>query len=262
MALYDFSYKTGSTFGTMYSPKDDTCYEDYYFSNLSVSSPDITGLHSTRMSCNGQTIVEQKAVKVAAGFDSVYLNSGDYYFKSGETYRGVSFNENFSLPNSRNISFFYNLKDDKREVPMGTGNTQLLKQLSLNTQITDRFPDRKPTLTGLSSFDYFANGQKIYSGLVSGSYSITGSPVEFYYNDTYSGKIFAIPKNTGIKNYTGLSADVFGDKYVESTVFGYVNGVSLHRNNWAELSTGVTLIRTGLQASIFEPVQETAIIQL
>ena len=263
MSLYDFSFKTGTGFGQLYSPKDDTCLDEQYFNNLYLSSPDISGVNYTRLSCNGQTLVEQNATFVDAGFDGVYLNSGDYYFESGNTFRRVSFDSNFDTSNATNSAFFYNIKDEFRESPVGTGTSQLSKQGRLRNQLIVKFPDRTGTFTGLDSFDYFANGQKLYSG-VSGSYSISGSPIIYfnYLDNTYSGNIFAITKNTGIKNYTGEVADVYGQKYVESTVFGYVNGVSLHPKNWLELSTGVTLIRTGLQPVIFEPIETTENIQL
>ena len=264
MKLYDFSYKTGLIFGELYSPKDDTCIEDYYLrQSVFLRSTGIRGIHYSRLSCNGQTLAEQTARKTAFGFATAYryYNSGDYYFKTGETIRFVSFNDEFAPPSIQDSSFFYNLKDDNREIPEATGESAGVKETGLRGQMAARFPDRTGTLTGMSSFDYFANGQKIYTG-ISGSYRISGSDSLFYYDDSYSGKIFAIPKNTGLKNITGEQPDVFGDRFVESTVFGYTNGASLHKSNWLELSTGVTLIRTGVQALIFDSPFETATIDL
>jgi hypothetical protein len=260
MRLYDFSFKTGVTFEESYSPKNDTNYQDYYLGGLALTSPDISGLHYSRLNWNGQTLVEQKGVLVDAGFDPVYLNSGDYYFRSGEDYRNTIFNSGLSGASSAS-SFSYNLREDFRESPVGTGENNTGKQNSLNSQLSNRFSERTGTFTGMNSFDYFTNGQKIYSG-VSGSYRISGASSLFYYDDNYLGKVFAILKNSGLKNTTGETPDIYNQKYVEKTVFGHLNGLALHKKNWLELSTGVTLIRTGLQSSIFEPTLQTETIQL
>jgi len=262
MKVYDYSFKTGATIGDLYSPKDDTCFQDWYQFTLGlvITSPDVSGINSTRLSCNGQTLAEQNGTLVNVGFDPVYLNSGDYYFRSGENYNFGLFNENFQEADLADSAYFYNLKDDLREIPMGTGADRTARQTNLRTGILTKFPE-KYNNTGLNSFDYFANGQKLYSGVSGvGGYRIIGSL--FLYYEDFSGKIFAIPKNSGLGNITGENADIYGQNYVESTVFGYINGASLHKNNWLELSTGVTLIKTGVQASIFEPVQKTEIIEL
>jgi hypothetical protein len=260
MNIYDFSYKTGSSFSNLYSPKDDTNQEDYYYGELFFTSDLITGINSTRLSFNGQTLVEQTATLYTAGFQQAYLNSGDYYIKSGSSFKHIAFNENFDTSRASFYPFNYNIKDDFRESPVGTGNTRTNKQTNLKSEINRKFPDRTNSFTGMSSFDYFFNGQKLYSGITEsvGSYYIDGSN-QFIYLDglpseTKTGKLFAITKNTGIKNITGNSADIYGDRFVENTVFAYVNGVSLNKKNWLELSTGVKLIATGLQSSIFETV--------
>jgi hypothetical protein len=55
---------------------------------------------------------------------------------------------------------------------------------------------------------------------------------------------------------------MFGSRFIETTSSAYANGASLHPQNLLELSTGVTLIQTGAQASIFEPVVDYEIISL
>ena len=265
MNLYDFSFKTGSSFSELYSPNDDTCREDSFFGTLAFTSPQITGLYQTRLSCNGQTLVEQKGVVSQQGFNKVYLNSGDYYFQSGVTYKKASFDEDFEDPRGES-SYFYNIRDDAREAAMGTGNSRVLRQSSLVTSIEQKFPE----LT-YYDFDYFSNGQKIYAGIDigNGSYRIHslfilggGWTYIFQYFDDHSGKIFAIPKNSGLQNITGVNADIYGIKFVPETVFSYINGASSHKKNWLELSTGVTMIRTGVQASFFDPASSTQSIRL
>lgn len=262
MSLYEFSYKTGSSFSSAISPKNDTCLSASFNDVVSFGSADISGINQTKLSWNGQVLIEQTAVLTPAGFGEVYLNSGDYYFKSGINYSEGILNKEISFRDSQNSSFFYNLKNDFRESPVSTGVNAAEKTTGLRNIMARIFSDRTGSITGLNSFEYFANGQKLYTGFASGSYRISGTPPLFYYDDSFSGKIFAIPKNTGIKNVTGEVADSFGGNYVESTVFGYINGASLHRKNWLEISTGVTLIKTGLQSIIFDPIQTIETIPL
>lgn len=260
MNIYDFSYKTGSNFNNLYSPKEDTNKEDYYYGDLFFSSDFITGINSTRLSINGQTLVEQIAKLYTVGSQEIYLNSGDYYIKSGLSFRHIGFNEEFDISRVSFYPFIYNIKDDFRESPIGTGASRIEKQDNLISEINKKFPDKTGSFIGMSCFDYFFNGQKLYSGIneISASYYIDSEGIFFYFDGPISeskpGKLFAIIKNTGIKNITGNSADIYGDRFVENTVFGYVNGVSLHKKNWLELSTGVKLIEVGLQPSIFETV--------
>lgn len=269
MNIYDFSYKTGNNFNTLYSPKDDTNNEDYYYGDLFFTSDLVTGINSTRLSFNGQTLVEQTATLFKVGFNEIYLNSGDYYIKSGLSFRHIEFNENFDKSRISFYPFVYNIKDDLRESPIGTGNSRNEKQTNLNSEINKKFPDKTGSFEGMSSFDYFFNGQKLYSGTTEslGSYYIDQSNNQFVYLDgpaleTRTGKLFAILKNTGIQNITGNSPDIYGQRFVEDTVFGYVNGISLNKKNWLELSTSVKLISVGLQASIFEPSIKTQEINL
>jgi len=270
MNIYDFSYKIGGSFNTLYSPNEDTNIEDYYSNNgLFLTSDLISGINQTRLSFNGQTLVEQKATLYTAGFDQIYLNSGDYYIKSGESFKSVAFNNLFDVSIATSFPFIYNMKDDFRESPVGTGLSTLNKQTNLISEINRKFSNRAGTFTGMNSFDYFFNGQKLYSGvnINQGSYSISSIGV-FTYHDfgapssQTSGKLFAITQNSKLANTTGNSPDIYGISFVENTVFGYINGLLLHKKNWLELSTGVKLVVTGLQASIFEPVINKLELQL
>jgi hypothetical protein len=132
-------------------------------------------------------------------------------------------------------------------------------QNNLSGSLVSKFPERANSYTGLSSFDYYLNGQKIYSG-ISGSYTISGS--SFIYNDSMTGKIFAIPKNQNTKTYTGQNPDVYDQNFVETTVYGYANGLSLDKSNWLELYTGVKYITTGIAAIIFEEPKENQTINI
>lgn len=263
MRIYDFFFKTGSDFGNSYSPKDDTNIEANFNQSLNISSEYVSGNNYTRLSCNGQTLAEQNAIFSGVGFDGYYVNSnsGDYYFRTGENYRKVEFADNFETTNAQSDIYFYNIKDDFREIPLRGGVGSAARTALFRGQIITKFPDRTGTITGMTSFDYFLNGQKIYTG-IDGSYMISGADSQFYDLDRYRGKLFAIPKNNGIKNVTGNLADIYGESFVESTVFGYLNGVSLHKKNWLELSTGVTLISTGVQPLFFQNIIKTQNITL
>jgi hypothetical protein len=260
--IFDFSFKTGQTFSQSYSPKDDTNIVANFGGSLSLSSNLISGINYSRLSANGQTLAEQKAsIFDIDEIPPAYVNSGDYYFRTGETYKMVSFNQNLNANALSAYSFIYNIKDDHREIPIGTGVSAANKNSVIATQLTARYPEKTGSFVSMDSFDYFLNGQKIYSG-ISGSYHISGAGFNFSLLDEADGKVFAIPKNTGIHNITGVASDIFGTGFIEKTVFAYVNGLCLHPDNWLELHTGVTLIETGVQSSLFERVMDTKLLSL
>ena len=259
--IYDYSFKTGVGFSGLYSPVDQENIKEVYSQGVHVSSADITGINSTRLSLNGQTLLEQTARLVDVGFEPVYLNSGDYYFRSGESYRDVNFSNGLSPAEFFQNDLFYQIRDNKTEAVMGSGISTGVMKAQLTGELSKKFAARTGSLTGMASFDYFLNGQKIYTG-IGGSYRISGASSEFYYNENITGKLFAIPKNTGIDNYTGFHGDVYARNFVESTVFGYFDGLALNRINWLELHTGVNLIKTGVQAMIFDPAQTRETISL
>jgi hypothetical protein len=255
--IFDFSFKTGANFLQSYSRNDDTNIAANFGGSLSLSSKLISGINYSRLSANGQTLVEQNAyIYDEEEVPPNYVNSGDYYFRTGETFKNVSFNQNLNVAALSAYSFLYNIKDDHREAPVGTGVSATTKNSEIATQLAARYQDKTGSFAGMDSFDYFLNGQKIYSG-ISGSYHISGAGFNFSLLDTADGKVFAIPKNTGIYNTTGITPDIFGTGFVERTVFAYANGLCLHPDNWLELHTGVTLIETGIQARLFDASIDT-----
>lgn len=247
--IFDFSYKTGADFSGMYSPLEQENIKSQYYGGLYLDSEIISGKNVTNLSLNGQMLAEQTPTKFTIGDSYVYLNSGDYFIKDEFTFNNVFFNENIPTNFLSRSNIFFAVKDYTGEIPLGSGVSASEMAASLSGSIFSKFPQRYGSYTGMDSFDYFLNGQKIYSGN-NGSYSISGST--FVYNETITGKLFAIPKNSGIVNYTGLYSDIYNENFVESTVFGFVNGVSLDRINWIELYTGVNYIETGIQSRFFQ----------
>jgi hypothetical protein len=249
--IYDYSFKTGINFSGLYSPKKEENIGADYVGGLFLDSTLISGRNNTILSFNGQTLAEQNLTKIEAGFGYAYLNSGDYYFDTGESYRSVFFDETLTPETSVGKDFFYSIKKDLREIPVSAGSSSGQMQSGLNTLIIDKFPDRTGLITGLTSFDFFLNGQKIYDG-GSGSYEVNSSQSGFVYKEQITGKIFAIPKKEDIKNITGVFPDIYGQDFVETTVIAYKNGLISNKINWVELYTGVTTVATGIDAIIFE----------
>jgi hypothetical protein len=257
--MFDFSYKTGSGISGLYSPFKEENIGVQFAGGLNLSSDLISGKNASVLSVNGQTLAEQSAQEITLGSLNIYLNSGDYYTKGVSNYKNVTFADNLDFNFFSEKNFFFRIKEDDREIPIGSGISQIQMQDNLSGSISSKFPERANSYTGLSSFDYYLNGQKIYSG-VSGSYEISGS--KFIYKENITGKIFAIPKKENIKNYTGQTPDIYGQYFVETTVYGYFNGLALDKNNWLELYTGVKYIATGIQSSIFDTPKEQEVINI
>lgn len=264
--IFDFSYKTGITYSGMYSPETQENIDTNY---LSSRIPIEKGKNSTNLSINGQMLAEQTAIETLISstlYGGVknnwhYDNSGDYYVITGNSSISAYLDNNSDLMAvlSGKDNYFYALRDHTGEIPISTGITQTGISSGVNIEMQKKFPQRYSSYSGMESFDYFLNGQKIYSGNL-GSYDISGST--FIYDESIYGKVFAIPKNNGLKNYTGENPDVYNEEFVESTVFGFVNGIALNKINWVELYTGVKNIQTGVQCRFFEIPLETQKIKI
>ena len=65
-------------------------------------------------------------------------------------------------------------------------------------------------------------------------------------------KAFAFIKKDRIKEITGLQPDVYGTGFIENQTNFYLNGAKELDSIYLELYTGVTIIKTGVSAGLYD----------
>ena len=203
----------------------------------------ISGNYQTNPSINSQTFVEKEAESTVLPFVTINTTDGDYYVE-GPLYKKGVISSNFGL----NSVYIDNSIFDKREQsPSLIFSFQNASEV--NTGILGDVPAELSSRVGssLNSFDFYLNGQKIYSGE---SYLITGSNNGFEYLENITGKLFGIIKDSGIISPTGANMDYFGQKFIEQNNILFVNGMRQPKDLWLETNTGVNMIETGISSKI------------
>jgi len=254
--IYDFILNTGAVTITDSATInfDNNQKGDFILNSFYIPILNRTGTHDIIASLNSQTIVEVSASYSTTQFDNIYSGNGDYYFITGESISKLNFLGNFEISNLIEKNLFFDFRTSI-QAAIGTGSNSGQMQDSLMNDI-------KIKMTGytgdLNKLDYFLNGQKIYSG---DSYTILNN-TGFKYNQLITGKIFAIPKKEKTKQFTGINSDLYGQKFIENEVNLYINGMEQSKNLWIEITTGVTLIETGIVCQIFEEMNSIQVIKL
>ena len=122
-------------------------------------------------------------------------------------------------------------------------------------------------------FDFFINGQKVYSGLGVSGY-MEGGMTTFIPNFVEGGLVTseneasftatAYLKRDRTSEVTGVSPDVFGSSFIEKRTKLYVNGIEKPPSSYLELYSGVSSIEAGVSAKVggFGPTTAYKNIQL
>jgi hypothetical protein len=249
--IYDYILSTGnfisgvSPYNLFLSNQQAPFSNDSYIVNEEYR----TGKFASLISANSQTLVEESTIlQESVNYNFYTINSGDYYFDySGNSIirNKLFLDKNLSLPVYSNV--LYDIRNSNQPI-IGTGNSFALIATGLLLDASSK------NYTSFNN-DLFYNGQKIYSGMhytVSSNglfpkYSFSNLQAEI---STAYGKIFAMPKKEKIKEVTGLYPDIYEQPFVENQTNFYINGMEQDKNIYLELFAGVTMIKTGLSASI------------
>ena len=224
----------------------------------------ITGLQEIMLSANGQSLFQEVPSTGHAQNQSVYnIFTGDFFIKTGASSiaekSSLFFDSGIELKPSSTLvyhkmtgDFFAGTGDQN-----GTGLGPCLGS-GIRAKLSSATFDQ---------FHYFLNGQKVYTGRgVSG----TADPAGFIPNFNSGGggvvsgtnttkfKALSYLKRDKIEEVTGLQPDLYGTKFIENQTKFYINGVEEVPSIYLELYTGVTIIRTGVEAVIDESFGKNA----
>lgn len=249
----------------------DTASKFYYDRDLTTGSDFDAARSSIRLSLNGQTLQQEIPQETQTINQKIYqIFTGDFFTKSESApiLERTTLNFDDTTPAKPASTIVYNIitggifageKDFGRSLKTGI----------LNGIGTD------PRMT-FSEFDYFLNGQKVYSGQGVGVFlgaefaglTATGFQPSFSSYATNVNGVVTLGRETFFKytaskkskntlSATGVSPDIQGQKFIEKRTNFYINGVEELQSNYLELYSGVITIKSGVSATLpssgFEP---------
>ncbi len=246
----------------------NTASDFYYDRDLTTGFNFDTGRSSIRLALNGQTLQQEIPQETQTINQSIYqIFTGDFFTKkeSAPILERNTINFDATTPAKATSTIVYNIitggifageKDFGRSLKTG-----ILNSVGQNNVFTD--------------FDYFLNGQKVYSGQGVGVFlgaefaglTATGFQPSFSTAANVNGvviderktffKYTASRKSKNTLSATGVSPDMKGQKFIEKRTNFYINGVEELQSNYLELYSGVRTIKSGVSATLpssgFEP---------
>jgi hypothetical protein len=256
--IVNYILKTGLTtsFSGNYSTTTENNQAGTYANAIYYVDPSLrTGLNDIMASINGQTLLERTPSQFSTPYGFVYSGSGDFYSQSGQ-YQNIIINKT-GIQNLSEKNFIFDTRSGV-ECPVGVGSTgQMLS--GIRVEISGKLPNF--TGINMTGLDFFVNGQKIYSGSVSGSYLISGN--QFHYRDSATGKLFAFPKKTGVLDFTGTAFDQSSYRFIEKNSNLYINGLEYTPESWLESNLCVrNCVKSGIQAKISSDVSSSEFVSI
>tara|TARA_B100000212_G_scaffold342017_1_gene327182 strand:- start:1302 stop:2177 length:876 start_codon:yes stop_codon:yes gene_type:complete len=234
--------------------------ENFYYDRDLITGFNLsTGRSSIRLSLNGQTLQQEIPQEIEATNERVYqIFTGDFFIKSENTpiLERSTINFDSTTPAKSSSTLLYNIitggifageKDFGRSLRTG-----IINGIGQNNQFSD--------------FDYFLNGQKVYSGDGVGVFigsefaglTSTGFQPNFSTAANVGGvvldsrktyfKYTASKKSKNILSATGISPDIKGQSFIEKRTNFYINGIEELQSNYLELYSGVRTIKSGVSA--------------
>lgn len=230
-------------------------FQDNFYYDPSL----ITGTKDMRLASNAQTFFEEIPTETAGTNETIYqIFSGDFFLKTGasdQLDRSKIFGDSLT-PFKSNYKISYEKYTGKSAIGLGTAGANLGPALTSGISGIS-------TSLDFDNYEYFLNGQKVYSGVGIGVSAGVGTQFMLNFDSaSYGGvlttanrsdfKAFAFIKKDRIKEITGLQPDVYGTGFIENQTNFYLNGAKELDSIYLELYTGVTIIKTGVSAGLYD----------
>lgn len=210
----------------------------------------ITGSKTSLMSFNSQTMLEVDDFSIITrGAKNYYIvaddESGNYIVDVDNSQGNIIFDPVLTLGKEDVVQY------DKRDYSSPFSQLKLTRAAnSWSTYVTllfNKINNSDPTADIAEmeeKYFLFFNGQKI---------------LDFSSNtdlNTVTGTLFAIKKQNNTDEITGV-ADSYGTKFIENHVDFYFNGMEQDPEDYIQTNTGVYMIETGLDSSVYLTNQQT-----
>ena len=237
--------------------------DNYYYNNTLI-----TVEKNMKLASNGQTFFEEIPTETSATNETVYQTfSGDFFLKTGAV---DLFERNKIFPSSgtpikSTYKINYEKYTGKSAVGLGTAGAPLGPALTSGISGIE-------TSLSFTDYEYFLNGQKVYSGVGCGVSAGIGTEFMLSFEGGYGGvvdptneskfKAFAFIKRGRTVESTGQLPDIYGTGFIEGQTNFYLNGVKELDDIYLELYTGVTIIKTGVVSAIHDLGIDTQTVDL
>ena len=221
----------------------------------------VTGQTNIKINLNGQTLLQEVPVTGLATNFTFYSNkTGDFFIKGEEAPE----NDQSRLFFDKSTPVF---SDSKLVYDVVTGGNFAAtgdEGGSLKTSIQGVYPAFASDAKNFGDFEYFLNGQKVYSGAGVGvssvqepNFSQGGGVVTSSNKNKF--KYTAYRKASRTNEITGIEPDIFGSGFIEGRNKYYINGIQQPKSDYLELYTGVSIIRTGLTSLMSGSINDTTV---
>jgi hypothetical protein len=229
--------------------------QNTYFYDVDLA----TGQDTMQLFLNGQTLTQEIPSQEEATNKTVFqIKTGDFFVKGAgvNSLERIKINFASSTPNKGNSKVRYDVVTGG--IFIGTGD----QGSSLKTSINGRYIQQRQ----FDEFDYFLNGQKVYSGVgVGASLGVGTQPFDFLpqfgtaaniggvvtSDNEDEFKYTAYIKNPRTHSLTGDTADFYSNTgFIEGRTIYFINGVYEPPTSYLEAYTGVTMIKSGVNANI------------
>jgi len=262
--IYDTIISTGTT--TISGCSSAELGTDTYssFNNDALGSTDVftynrsisSGQREIQLEVNAQTLLQEIPITGQTTNEIIYqIKTGDFFTKTAKANileRSQLYFDS-STPAAPNSNIFYNIITGG--IFVGTGEYGS----SLKTSIQGRYAS-----SYFTDYDYFLNGQKVYSGVgigVSAGSDGTDFIPFFGVGLTYGGVVTADNKNefkyTAYRKpvrtckETGSGPDFLNETgFIEGRTNYYINGIQQSPESYLEIFSGVSMIKSGVSANI------------
>jgi len=226
--------------------------EDKFSYDRSIS----TGQRELQLFLNSQALLQEVPETGQATNEIVYqIPTGDFFTKTTDVdvVKQSKLYFSSSTPINSNFNVVYNVVTGGIFAATGDFGS------SLKSSILGEYDE-----SVFADYDYFLNGQKVYSGVGIGVSSATEGTAfipAFGVGTTYGGvvttenkdkfKYTAYRKTVRTHSITGSDPDVFSDTgFIEGRNNFYINGMQELQKEYLELYSGVNIIKRGLSAVI------------
>lgn len=259
--IYNYILSTGDTTisGCVisgYSGQKETAsnFQDNYYYNNSLIKVE----KNMKLDSNGQTFFEEIPTETSATNEIIYQTfSGDFFLKTGAV---DQFERNKIFPSSEtpmksNYRINYEKYTGKSAIGLGSAGANLGAALTSGISGIE-------TSLNFTDYEYFLNGQKVYSGAGCGVSAGVGAQFILSFESSQGGvvsssnksnfKAFSFIKEGRKIQSTGQLPDIYGSGFIEGQTNFYLNGVKELDDIYLELYTGVTIIKTGVVSAIHD----------
>jgi len=209
----------------------------------------ITGSGVSLVSLNSQTMLEATGVTISQDVNQNYYiqaadDLGNYIFDIDNSQGEIMFDPVLNL-NSKDIIYY-----DKRDFAAGISINSPLNALDidgLRSKVNTAYSNAGTESDLFENHHVFFNGQKLkYAEDPVAEFTGVEVPVH-----GTTGDLFAIPKQDRTIEVRSNEPDIFGPKFVENHVDFYVNGMEQTTEDLLQIHTGVYMIESGVDSSVY-----------